>query len=175
MSQSSHNTTTTAPRPLNTQINVDELIKKSEGLTKIDDIRKQTQIFKESINRYKTETLSIQRHSENILGRNIETYDVEIQTENIAQSYSSDEENNKQTDKEAHRRSVATSAKAKLYPQSSKKGFDIEEMKIEKFEEKDSHKKIIINDDYRRQVMNSTELSDFLIRNSKYVERVNFF
>lgn len=174
MNQSAHSTVSSATRPVNPAVSVDELIQRSLHITnndKIEEIRKQTNLYKESMNRYKSETLSIQRHSENIIGRTLETYDVEIQTDKFVESYSSEEENQKMTDKENHKRSVVASAKSKVQT-SNKKGFELDEKKnYEKGEEKET-KRFVINDDYRRQILNSSELSEFLVSKSKYIERV---
>jgi len=158
---------------------VDQIIK--DTLNKntnidIDEIRKQASYLKESMQRYKSEILTTSKLSETILGYNPECYDAEIQTETQNKNYSS-EEDEKQTvvvkEKGYHRSSLWASAKSKTIS-SNKKGFDIDEKKIIEKQEENiiSKNKLIVNDDYRRQIMTSHELNDFLSKNSKYVERV---
>ena len=159
---------------------VDQIIK--DTLNKntnidIDEIRKQASYLKESMQRYKSEILTTSKLSETILGYNPECYDAEIQTEIPNKDYSSEEEEEQKTivvkEKGYHRSSVWASAKSKIVS-SNKKGFEIDEKKINEKQEDNivSKNKIIVNDDYRRQIITSHELNDFLSKNSKYVERV---
>jgi len=183
---SSTGTSTNSAIPVNS---VDQLIKqvtKAPADINIEEIRKATM----KMGRYSSDGLSYSYLSDSIIGKAPEMYEEGVQCEFENSKSDSEEEEDEYENKRAkgagYRKSVMMSfgKKTPFAQVSSKKSdistaFVIEEKTNEKSEGKVEggssaiKNKNIVNEEMRRQILNSHELNEFLSTKSKYVERVN--
>ncbi len=173
----------TVPKP--GASSVDELIKavtnKTAGDLNIEEIKK---ITNKRTSRYGGDNLSYFKMEQSILGVTTETYEMEVQC-NIKTSENDSEGEQEPESKQAgqgYRRSIIgmkNNKKNPFGPSTSKKpetrDFQLDDKVVTKFIEEDTtlKPKVVVNEEMRRQIMNSTELESFLNTNTKYVERVS--
>lgn len=150
---------------------------------KVDDIIKDLEKKRES-ERYHTDKLSIvQNINEYIYGveplakmseskKSVDVYNVEIQC-NLNEENQSDSDDDiiPATIQKGHRKSMVNINTKKAFVPVKKTE---DEKKGEKGEENlnEKSKQPVFNDELKKQILQSAELNDFMMKNSKYIERV---
>lgn len=145
----------------------------------MNQIRGEVEAFKNIMKRYKNSDLKIELKLEyTILGRRIEMYDVETQYE-IENKYSdgSDNEDHNIIKKDPSAIKSSHNRKGSMSNiQSNKRSMDFVESKTKSddnvIQSNIKSTKIVVTEEYKRQILNSQELSEFMKKNSKYIERV---
>jgi len=168
----------------------------NENSKKVDEIIKGLEIQRASF-RYKIDNLSIvQNINEYIFGINPlkyindsnkgkEVYDEYVQCKLDEENQNNSEEDEKPHIRERGHRKSAVFIKGKnVCNLSQKKNLEDDKSKNDEnstnlnsnfstvVTTKNEQKKIIFNDDIKKQLLQSHELNEFLVRNSKYIERV---
>jgi hypothetical protein len=165
------NTSTTPSNPTN----IDNIIQQTRGTNfDADLMRKQANQISSTVQRYRSEMLSTSRYNDTIIASSKEMYDEEIQTERFQSKYSRDDGSDNE---ERVNRNYRKSAVGKL--KGNKKGIDSlePEKKQDVNDGKDviKNQKVIISEEYRRQILTSTELKEFMGKHSREMERVKWF
>ena len=174
--------TNNAPKP-GSSSSVDQLIKavtnKPAGELNIEEIKK---ITNKRLSRYNVDNLGFYKIEQSILGITPETYEMEVQCDIKLSDEGSEEEGEEKkfTDQGYRRSFIGAKTKKNPFGQSTNKKNEIkdqqqEEKLVSKFVEEElvvSKNKTIINEELRRQLMNSSELGEFLNTKTRYVERV---
>jgi hypothetical protein len=128
-----------------------------------------------------------------VLGKKVDCYEVDIQCDlekDLVKHNSDNEDEDQEHDVNkgtGHTRVVIYKNKNKSKAFAFKGGksstakkttqpvmFDIVEEGVKENKEESNKPFKLVNDDYKRQILNSSELNSFVDRSSRYIERVNF-
>jgi len=156
---------------------VDDIIKDLEDKRKSERYVNDKLSIVQTINEYIFGVKSIEKISEK--KTSVDVYHVEIQC-NLDEKNQYDSDNDDviipSTLKKGHRNSmVQMKTKTAFVPV---KKTEEEKLKHEKGDQNlhnEKGNKGVFTDELKKQILQSTELNEFLIRNSKYIERVKFF
>ena len=179
------NSNVSVPPITNTSFQVNQLLndlnKNSQKPADLNDLKKENEKVFRSFGKYKNDALSISNNETTIVGKTIQTYEVDTQCnldKDIQQDSDEDKEvsNNIRTHKKsigkANSKAVTSSIKKNEIPNNT---FNYEDTKIDYKEDHQNNItktiKIVPSEETRRQILNSTELSEFLTTKSKLVER----
>jgi hypothetical protein len=171
---------------------VDEIIKDLEKHRASQRYRSDSLFIVQNINEYIFGIDPLRKINDKVGGQAKEVYEVYVQCK-------LDEENQNPSDEEdfkvnvnkekGHRKSIIGLKSKNVFALSQKKGNEDDKNKTEKFDEllttigsnfntqttrNEKSNKIVFNDDLKKQILQSHELNEFLVRNSKYIERVKF-
>jgi hypothetical protein len=152
----------------------------------LDDLKRQSGILKEHMNRYRSEILTVSKLSESYIRTQPEKYDVETQVDLEKEfKYDSDEEST--VDKNIGYRKSIFQSKTKtnmpnLVTKKTTAFNENEERKIQDESVKQEEvtkgpmlqRKLAVSEEHKRQLLNSVEMVEFLRNKSKLVERVFF-
>jgi len=143
----------------------------------LDDIKKSAGLIKNVMQKYRTDQLSTFNLSETFLGLITESYEegVQCEIEREQKNDSDEEEKQKINSQKSFRKSkILTKGKTITGLWQPKV---IESANEDSFaEEKDDAKPYVkvLSEEARRQIMNSSELNEFLSNRSRFMERVTF-